>query len=232
MKSKNIFLFLPNIIGYLRIFLYAISFISHTLGHWLWCLVFYLIAFLLDELDGLAAISLEQTSQFGATLDMVTDRTATAGLCVILAQLYPSYLLIFILLIALDISSHYYLLQATSTQAENNHKNTARWSQNWLLNLYYGKKIFMDTLIFGNELFYMLLYLCYYIQGSNLLVHSIDFGQILWWIIFPIYLLKQITNIAQLQASAVRIASADLQQRQPLPSELKTENITESRQNI
>ena len=212
MKSNNIFLLLPNIIGYLRVVLYAISFISHTFGHGLWCLIFYLMAFLLDELDGQAAKRLNQRTQFGATLDMVTDRAATTGLCFILAQLYPEYLLIFILLIALDVSSHYYLLQATSIQAEHNHKNTKRWSKNRLLNLYYGDKRFMDALIFGNELFYILLYLNYY--APNLPLDLIHTGQILLWSIFPIYLLKQITNVIQLYASAVRIAAIDLQQRQ------------------
>ena len=212
LKSDNVFLFIPNIIGYVRIILYAIGFVAHTAGYWQWCLICYLTAFLLDELDGFAARKLNQQSQFGAALDMVTDRAATAGLCLLLAQLFPSYLLFFILLIALDISSHYYLLQATSMQADQNHKNTERWSKNRLLNLYYGNKRFMDTLIVGNEFFYILLYLNYYLRMSEPFAHALQLCQLLLWLTVPIYLLKQVTNIVQLQASAVCIAVADTQE--------------------
>ena len=54
------------------------------------------IAFILDEFDGRAARAYNQSSNFGAALDMVADRSATAGLRLILAQLYPQYLLFFI----------------------------------------------------------------------------------------------------------------------------------------
>lgn len=47
-------------------------------------------------------------TKFGAVLDMVTDRSTTAGLVVHLAQVYPpSWTLAWQLLIALDLSSHY-----------------------------------------------------------------------------------------------------------------------------
>ncbi|MDJ0707849.1 MAG: CDP-alcohol phosphatidyltransferase family protein, partial [Leptolyngbyaceae cyanobacterium MO_188.B28] len=98
MEPNIVFSFIPNVIGYVRIVLYAVGFIAHVVGYWQCCLVFYLVAFFLDELDGLAAKKFNQQSQFGAALDMVTDRAATTGFCLIISQLYPSYLLGFILL--------------------------------------------------------------------------------------------------------------------------------------
>ena len=108
MSINKVLLYIPNLIGYGRFLFYAGSFLAHSLGNWQLCVVLYLVAFILDEFDGRAARAYNQSSNFGAALDMVADRSATAGLCLILAQLYPDYLLIFIGAIALDISSHYY----------------------------------------------------------------------------------------------------------------------------
>ena len=209
---NKVFLYVPNIIGYVRFIFYAASFISHSIGKWQLCIGLYAIAFILDEFDGRAARAYNQSSNFGAALDMTADRCATAGLCLILAQLYPNYLLAFIGAIALDISSHYYLIYATGILGKVSHKDSAQWSTNRLLKLYYGSKTFMDILILGNELFYILLYLNFYLTGLNFAfdVWNISLWQLLIIISLPIYLLKQITNVLQLQASAQEIANIDL----------------------
>ena len=209
---NKVFLYVPNIIGYVRFIAYAASFISHSIGNWQLCISLYAIAFILDEFDGRAARAYNQSSNFGAALDMTADRCATAGLCLILAQLYPNYLLAFIGAIALDISSHYYLIYATGILGKVSHKDSAQWSTNRLLKLYYGSKTFMDILILGNELFYILLYLNFYLTGLNFAfgIWNISFWQLLIIISLPIYLLKQITNVLQLQASAREIANIDL----------------------
>lgn len=80
---------------------------------------------LLDAADGYAARALNQSSEFGAVLDMVTDRytsasarprtnahvftnrCATSCLLCYLASTYPEYALLFQFLITLDFSSHY-----------------------------------------------------------------------------------------------------------------------------
>lgn len=211
MSINKVFLYVPNIIGYARFLFYLASFVSHSLGHWQLCIGLYAIAFILDEFDGRAARAYNQSSNFGAALDMVADRSATAGLCLILAQLYPSYLLAFIGAIALDISSHYYLIYATGLLNKSSHKDSAEWSTNRLLKLYYGSKPFMDLLILGNELFYILLYLNFYLAGVNFspINLNLDLGQLLLIICLPIYFLKQATNIFQLQAAAQEIAALD-----------------------
>ena len=69
----------------------------------------------------------------------------------------------------------------------------------------------MDVLILGNELFYILLYLAYFIVGFNIsLFHwGVNIWQLAIALCLPIYLLKQITNILQLQSSAIQIAAVD-----------------------
>ena len=47
-------------------------------------------------------------SEFGGILDMVTDRVSTAGLLMILAQLYPDHHFIFNALMSIDIFSHWF----------------------------------------------------------------------------------------------------------------------------
>ena len=50
---------------------------------------------------------LNQTSTLGAVLDMVTDRLATAGLMTLLAMQYPKWYLVCIMIVFLDIFSHW-----------------------------------------------------------------------------------------------------------------------------
>ena len=215
MSINKVFLFIPNLIGYARFLFYLISFICHSLGNWQLCISFYAIAFILDEFDGRAARAYNQSSNFGAALDMVADRSATAGLCLILAQLYPQYLLFFIVAIALDVSSHYYLIYATQMLDKASHKDSAEWSSNGLMKLYYGNKTFMDILILGNELFYILLYLNFYLVSFSFAIDNwtLSIWQILIIIFLPLYILKQATNILQLQNAAQEIAAIDLNNR-------------------
>lgn len=71
--KENIFLFWPNIIGYSRIILAIVSLYYMNL-HPRTCCLLYSISCLLDALDGYAARHFEQSTRFGAVLDMVTDR--------------------------------------------------------------------------------------------------------------------------------------------------------------
>jgi CDP-diacylglycerol--inositol 3-phosphatidyltransferase len=72
-SPRNVWLFVPNLIGYARILLmlgcFAISKTSPRTA-----VAMYLTSFLLDAADGYAARLLGQSSKFGAVLDMVTDR--------------------------------------------------------------------------------------------------------------------------------------------------------------
>lgn len=68
----------------------------------------------------------------------------------------------------------------------------------------------MDLLILGNELFYILLYLNFYLAGNFALG---TWNTNLWQltiICLPIYLLKQATNVLQLQNAAREMARINL----------------------
>ncbi|KAB1263696.1 CDP-diacylglycerol--inositol 3-phosphatidyltransferase [Camelus dromedarius] len=106
MPGENIFLFVPNLIGYARIVFAIISFYFMPCCP-LTASSFYLLSGLLDAFDGYAARVLNQGTRFGAMLDMLTDRCSTMCLLVNLALLYPHATLLFQLSMSLDVASHW-----------------------------------------------------------------------------------------------------------------------------
>jgi CDP-diacylglycerol--inositol 3-phosphatidyltransferase len=86
---QQILLYIPNLIGYLRILL-TISSLSIMIllpSHWFLATLLYIASFVGDLFDGMAARKLGQTSTFGGLMDMVTDRCSTTGLlCVLVAE--------------------------------------------------------------------------------------------------------------------------------------------------
>ncbi|KAF2155262.1 CDP-diacylglycerol--inositol 3-phosphatidyltransferase [Myriangium duriaei CBS 260.36] len=157
--NENIFLLVPNLIGYARIALALVSLHFMPL-HPRRCTFLYSASCLLDALDGYAARKFDQSSQFGAVLDMVTDRCTTACLLVFLAMAMPGYALMWQGLISLDFASHYmhmYATLATSGKGGGSHKNVSA-GRSRTLNFYY-KKWVLFTVCFMNEAFFVALYL-------------------------------------------------------------------------
>ena len=99
-------LFVPNLIGYLRVILTLVGYGS-ALTDWRITFGCYFISQGLDAADGLAARLLKQSSNFGAVLDMVTDRASTTCLCIVLGHFYPHLLLTLCSLVMLDMFSHW-----------------------------------------------------------------------------------------------------------------------------
>lgn len=124
------------------------------------CSLLYSISCLLDALDGYAARYFEQSTRFGAVLDMVTDRCTTACLLVFLSIAFPRWAIVFQGLISLDLASHYMHMYATLAMggADTSHKAVDR-SRSWLLNLYYTNKTVLFVFCALNELFFIALYL-------------------------------------------------------------------------
>ncbi|KAJ6779639.1 hypothetical protein PWT90_06501 [Aphanocladium album] len=158
-ERENIFLFWPNIIGYTRIVL-AIASLYYMPLHPRTCAFLYSISCLLDALDGYAARAFEQSTRFGAVLDMVTDRCTTSCLLVFLSSAFPRWAILFQALIALDFSSHYMHMYVTLVVggADSSHKNIDK-SKSWLLNLYYTNRTVLFIFCGLNELFFIALYL-------------------------------------------------------------------------
>lgn len=163
--DENIFLFIPNLIGeflqrnpiismsfrkdsptdsppgYARIVL-AIASLYFMPLHPRRCSFLYSISCLLDAADGIAARKYEQSTRFGAVLDMVTDRCTTTCLLVFLATAKPAYSVIFQLLISLDLASHYMHMYATLVMGgqSQSHKNVDA-KKSYVMHLYYTNKV-------------------------------------------------------------------------------------------
>ncbi|KAL4913490.1 CDP-alcohol phosphatidyltransferase-domain-containing protein [Aspergillus aurantiobrunneus] len=156
---ENVYLFAPNIIGYVRVVL-AIASLYYMPLHPRTCSILYSVSCLLDALDGYAARYFNQSTTFGAVLDMVTDRCTTACLLVFLSSAWPRWALVFQSLIALDMASHYMHMYATLSMggANQSHKKIDS-SRSWVLYLYYNSRTVLFICCALNELFFIGLYL-------------------------------------------------------------------------
>lgn len=173
MSEENIFLFVPNLIGYARVVLAFLSFYLMPCCPWpaVFC---YLLSALLDAFDGHAARALNQSTKFGAMLDMLTDRCATMCLLVNLSLLYPAYTFLFQVSMCLDISSHWLHLHSSTIKGSASHK-TIDLSGNPILRIYYTSKPVLFVMCFGNELFFCLLYLIHHIEEPAGWLYSLLF---------------------------------------------------------
>ncbi|KAF2148349.1 phosphatidylinositol synthase [Myriangium duriaei CBS 260.36] len=157
--DENIFLFVPNLIGYARVVLAVISLYYMPL-HPRRCSFLYSISCLLDALDGAAARKYQQSTRFGAVLDMVTDRCTTTCLLVFLSTAKPRFSIIFQLLISLDFTSHYMHMYATLAMggSDSSHKQIDA-KRSWIMHLYYSNRNVLFVCCALNELFFIGLYL-------------------------------------------------------------------------
>ncbi len=160
------------------------SIIPSATTNWKLSILSYLLAFVGDVVDGYVARAFNQCkepfnsytpsrysaigSKFGGVLDMVTDRVSTCGLLVVISHLYPSSALYFILLIVLDITSHWFHVMSVSAH----HKSKeALEHRNALLQWYYSIYPLFGYCCVGTELFYILLYVLHH--HPHPLIHQV-----------------------------------------------------------
>ncbi|KAJ8069859.1 hypothetical protein OCU04_000273 [Sclerotinia nivalis] len=122
------------------------------------CSFLYTISCLLDAADGAAARKFNQSTRFGAVLDMVIDRCTTSSLMVFLASAFPRWSIIFQILISLDLASHYMHMYATLAMGGSSHKQMDKKVPR-AMQLYYTNKNVLFTVCAMNELFFIALYL-------------------------------------------------------------------------
>lgn len=201
-QNKEVFLFIPNLIGYVRIATAILSFMTMK-NHPVWTLILYGVSGFLDAFDGYAARKFNQGTRFGAVLDMVTDRCATSSLICYLCVLYPQYCVIWQLLVSLDLSSHYMHMYAMLTSGSASHKNVDKKSK--LLNLYYTNRTVLFVVCLVNELFYVACYLHYYGFFWP--------GTVLVWLSAPIWFFKQVANVVQMKNAAIILVEKDVEER-------------------
>jgi len=205
-KKPNVWLFVPNLIGYIRVLLLFVAFWAAEEWPWLFAAA-YALSELLDSWDGYAARTFGQCSRFGAVLDMVTDRCSTAALIVILVTFYPSYAKVFAFLIALDLTSHYAHLYSSLSKGLTSHKQTDE-NTFTLLRLYYSNKYLLYVLCFGNEQAFVALYLLHHFPNwHSPYLSNLSVPLVLFFLALPVCAAKQFMNLLQL-AQAARDAVA------------------------
>lgn len=202
MGQYNVFFYVPNIIGYIRVLLLGWSIYIVLDNHRL-AVLLYSVSYLMDALDGLAARLFNQTSLFGSMLDMLTDRVATMALLMTLGHIYSSHFFILQFLLALDIVSHWLHFFSANIQGKSSHKSQDG-ETNYLMRIYYTNKTILTLVCAAEQIFYCALLLYYYEdeQLSNYL---------LWPIIIslPALLFKNFINILQIQSACKVMVSID-----------------------
>ncbi|KAI9486015.1 MAG: CDP-alcohol phosphatidyltransferase-domain-containing protein [Benjaminiella poitrasii] len=211
--NENVFLFIPNLIGYTRIILASLS-LYYMPWHPKVCVSLYCISCLLDAVDGNAARYFNQCSRFGAVLDMVTDRCTTTCLLCFLSLKYPQWTILFQFLISLDFSSHYMHMYSSMVSGSSSHKKISE-KQNFFLRMYYTNNIVLFIMCAGNELFFVLLYVLRFngpISGF-------------WWMSLivtgVICFAKQFVNVIQIVNASKTLANTDLEDRAKAIAEKK-----------
>ncbi|KAF8343939.1 CDP-diacylglycerol-inositol 3-phosphatidyltransferase [Cantharellus anzutake] len=226
-QEENVFLFVPNLIGYTRVILAALS-LHYMSTHPKSCTFLYALSCILDAADGFAARKLGQTSRFGAVLDMVTDRCTTSCLLCFLSSAYPDYATVFQFLIALDFSSHYmHMYSSLETGAKTHKAVTSEVSR--ILRFYYNP-LNLFLICAGNELFFIALYLIKKWETSPIgepfrslalgfpyryqaHVADITWPQLLAVLTSGVCFLKNIINVVQLWKASKILVGLDIAER-------------------
>jgi len=209
----SVWFYVPNLIGYVRVILSLSALLLSNTAPLLF-VVCYGLSELLDSFDGYAARALDQSTRYGAVLDMVTDRSSTAMLLVVLTHYYPDWTRTFALLIALDLTSHYAHLYSSLSKGLTSHKHTDV-KMFRLLRLYYGNKYLMYVLCFGNEAAFVALYMLHFpsLHFTRELSAWLGITHPLPWILFrlalPICTAKQLMNLLQLVQASLDTVEID-----------------------
>ncbi|XP_072989402.1 probable CDP-diacylglycerol--inositol 3-phosphatidyltransferase 2 isoform X2 [Typha latifolia] len=185
-RALSVYLYIPNIIGYFRIIINCVAF-ALCYSHKTLFAILYFFSFFCDGLDGWFARKFNQVSTFGAVLDMVTDRVSTACLLAVLSQLYRPGL-IFLLLLGLDITSHWFQMYSTFLSGKTSHKDV-KDKNNWLLKAYYGHRPFMAFCCVASEV-------CLSTIKETPLLSLSFFVTLIGWAV------KQVINVIQMKTAA------------------------------
>ncbi|KAL7670969.1 hypothetical protein ACOME3_005884 [Neoechinorhynchus agilis] len=197
-SNQNVFLFVPNLIGYLRVLLLLV-FLLLSRHNCPVALVAYVFSVALDGIDGIVARRLDQCSDFGIMVDMVIDRCTSGCLCGIIGTLFPNYGIGFILWTSLDFASHWFHLHSCTVTGLGSHKDSISFS-NDILKTYYSEKKIMMPLAIGTEVFLLSVYILAFTEGA--LYHAI---MVIGTMTLPLFVAKTVVNIIQLMQASIRL---------------------------
>ncbi|XP_015119686.1 CDP-diacylglycerol--inositol 3-phosphatidyltransferase isoform X2 [Diachasma alloeum] len=195
-ETENVFIFVPNLIGFARVVLAIISFYYMPTHHVvaIWC---YVTSALLDAVDGHAARYFNQSTKFGAMLDQLTDRVGTMCLLVNLSMFYPAYAFWF----------------QTILQGKTSHK-FIDMSGNPIMRVYYTNKLVLFVMCAGNEAFYAALYLLHFTEGPTLLGMSLF--RAVMYISAPIAIVKTAISVIHGYVASLNLSTIDVKEREAL----------------
>mmetsp|Transcript_7832 Transcript_7832/g.11824 ORF Transcript_7832/g.11824 Transcript_7832/m.11824 type:complete len:222 (+) Transcript_7832:49-714(+) len=209
----RVFFYYPNIIGYLRIILVMICYYLAK-SNWQISSIFYTVAFAGDLMDGYVARKYNQSSSFGAALDMITDRCSTSGILFVLSNLYTDYYFYFLSLMFLDILSHWLHIQSVANKGHHKSAGSLK-GRNRLIRLFYSSYPFFGYCNVFTEFFYIGLYLMHFNKALSIFgLFQVNLKIFTFYICLPACLCKQAVNVAQLCAAAYSMAEEDVANKQ------------------
>ncbi|KAK9892511.1 hypothetical protein WA026_020499 [Henosepilachna vigintioctopunctata] len=211
-SKENIFMFVPNIIGYARVILAVISFYFMTTNCGI-AITCYIISALLDAFDGHAARYFNQSTKFGAMLDQLTDRCGTMCLCAVLGLFFPKYMFWFLVSMSIDIACHWIYLHTSILQGKTSHK-FIDMSESPIMNLYYTNKTVLFCMCAGNECFYVALYILHFTEGPMIL--GLSLIKIIIYMSAPIAILKSCISILHLIVACKNLSIIDCNERKEI----------------
>eukprot|EP01123_Difflugia_compressa_P015252 TRINITY_DN845_c0_g1_i1.p1 TRINITY_DN845_c0_g1~~TRINITY_DN845_c0_g1_i1.p1 ORF type:complete len:152 (-),score=27.61 TRINITY_DN845_c0_g1_i1:115-570(-) len=134
-----------------------------------------------------------------------------------LAQFYPDYVLLWMALIAIDLTSHYAHLYSTLSSGQTSHKQVDE-KTNFFIRLYYGNKYVLFVLCAANEAMFLALYLLHFTSGTKITLFGRTYGWVMWFLFasLPLGSLKQFMNVFQMLQAFASMAEADMNKRERL----------------
>ncbi|OAG31311.1 CDP-diacylglycerol--inositol 3-phosphatidyltransferase [Nematocida displodere] len=183
---KSVFMYLPNIVGYVRLGLLLASLAAPV--RVFVCL--YAVSYLLDALDGHLARGLGQVSQLGGILDMSLDRASSTVLAMQVVREHPRLFPLCGAVVVLDLVAHMFCVvngALTKTSHKAQKVSADRSLVDVTLSVYYNKGVLFATCLL-TELF-LINVLC-------------PFSVVAGLVMLPVFLFKQVTNVLQLWKAA------------------------------
>ncbi|CAL5354964.1 unnamed protein product [Camellia sinensis] len=219
-RKLSVYLYIPNIIGYIRVLMNCFAFYICFSDKKLFSVLYFVkvlnawmcgFSFVCDALDGWFARKFNQVfrplERFWTWLQI--------GLALLVY--WPG--LVFLSLLALDIASHWLQMYSTFLVGKVSHKDV-KDSTNWLFKAYYGNRIFMCYCCVACEVLYIILFLLAKNQNENLknvIMNATKQNSVLSVLLVLLvvgWAIKQAVNVIQIKTAADACVDYDINKKQ------------------
>ncbi|XP_072015124.1 CDP-diacylglycerol--inositol 3-phosphatidyltransferase-like [Amphiura filiformis] len=205
-RKIDVLLNAPNIICYVRAVLFMWG-LWRALDHdYVFGAIMWLANCVLDEVDGKVARKFKQRSKFGELLDAILDFTVfEVGHKTLLCMIYPDYAFIIICHTVINQFSTWIYRQSCDLTGNDMSKST-----NWLLQAYETDLGYYT--IWGDWIFWLMLYLVHYTTGPVVPVLNIGLWVIIMWPCFIFTIIRTVISVFGKIVSAVDVlVSVDIE---------------------